>query len=84
MTEFLRGDLYYANLSPVIGSEQAGRRPVLIIQNNTDNRYSPTVIIASVTSKPDAKAKLPTHCYIKRRNFIKVSVCCSIGTTSHN
>lgn len=54
MTEFLRGDLYYANLSPVVGSEQAGRRPVLIIQNNTGNRYSPTVIIASVTSKPDA------------------------------
>lgn len=71
MTEFLRGDLYYANLSPVIGSEQAGRRPVLIIQNNTGNRYSPTVIIASVTSKPDAKAKLPTHCYIKEGTSLK-------------
>lgn len=72
MQTYLRGDLYYANLSPVIGSEQAGRRPVLIIQNNIGNRHSPTIIIASVTSKPDVKAKLPTHCYIKAGAALKL------------
>ena len=61
-----RGHLYYANLDPTVGSEQAGYRPVLIIQNNTGNRHSPTVIVASVTSKGKLKANLPTHCYINR------------------
>ena len=55
-----RGDLFYADLSPVIGSEQGGVRPVLIIQNNIGNKYSPTVIIAAITSQIN-KAKLPTH-----------------------
>jgi len=55
-----RGDIYYADLSPVIGSEQGGLRPVLIIQNDIGNRYSPTVIAAAITSKM-SKAKLPTH-----------------------
>ena len=55
-----RGDIYYADLSPVIGSEQGGIRPVLIIQNNIGNRYSPTVIAAAITSR-GSKAKLPTH-----------------------
>ena len=55
-----RGDIYYADLSPVIGSEQGGQRPVLIIQNDVGNRYSPTVIAAAITSKM-SKAKLPTH-----------------------
>ena len=55
-----RGDIYYADLSPVIGSEQGGLRPVLIIQNDVGNRYSPTVIAAAITSKM-SKAKLPTH-----------------------
>lgn len=55
-----RGDLYYADLSPVIGSEQGGVRPVLIVQNNVGNRYSPTIIAAAITSQLD-KAKLPTH-----------------------
>lgn len=72
MHTYLRGDLYFANLSPVIGSEQTGRRPVLIIQNNIGNRYSPTVIVASVTSKQDVKAKLPTHCYIKAGSVLKL------------
>ena len=53
-----RGDIYYADLSPVVGSEQGGVRPVLIVQNDTGNRYSPTVIAAAITSKAD---KLPTH-----------------------
>ena len=55
-----RGDIFYADLSPVVGSEQGGVRPVLIIQNNTGNRHSPTVIAAAITSQT-GKAKLPTH-----------------------
>ncbi len=55
-----RGDIYYADLSPVVGSEQGGIRPVLIIQNNVGNRYSPTVIAAAITSR-GTKANLPTH-----------------------
>ena len=55
-----RGDIYYADLSPVIGSEQGGIRPVVILQNNIGNKYSPTVIAAAITSKTD-KARLPTH-----------------------
>ena len=55
-----RGELYYADLSPVVGSEQGGVRPVLIVQNDIGNKYSPTIIAAAVTSKIN-KAKLPTH-----------------------
>lgn len=55
-----RGDIYYADLSPVIGSEQGGVRPVLIIQNDIGNRYSPTVIAAAITSQQE-KSNLPTH-----------------------
>lgn len=55
-----RGEIYYADLSPVIGSEQGGVRPVLIVQNNVGNRYSPTVIAAAITSQRD-KTELPTH-----------------------
>lgn len=55
-----RGDIFYADLSPVVGSEQGGLRPVLIIQNDVGNRYSPTVIAAAITSRT-GKAKLPTH-----------------------
>ena len=55
-----RGEIYYADLSPVVGSEQGGVRPVLIVQNDTGNRHSPTVIAAAITSRLD-KAKLPTH-----------------------
>ena len=55
-----RGDIYYADLSPVIGSEQGGIRPVLIVQNDIGNKYSPTVIAAAITSRTD-KSKLPTH-----------------------
>jgi mRNA interferase MazF len=57
--EILRGDVYFANLEPVVGSEQGGSRPVLILQNNTGNHFSPTVIVAAITSKP--KPHLPTH-----------------------
>ena len=55
-----RGDIYYADLSPVVGSEQGGVRPVLIVQNDVGNRYSPTVIAAAITSQ-QFKTKLPTH-----------------------
>lgn len=54
-----RGDIFYADLSPVVGSEQGGSRPVLILQNDIGNRYSPTVIVAAITSQP--KRDLPTH-----------------------
>ena len=61
-----RGDIFYADLSPVVGSEQGGVRPVLVIQNNVGNRHSPTVICAAITSKMN-KAKLPTHIEISTR-----------------
>ena len=63
-----RGDLYFADLSPVVGSEQGGLRPVLIIQNDIGNKYSPTVIAAAVTSQLN-KAKLPTHIEIKAGDY---------------
>ena len=60
MTNIKRGDIYYADLSPVVGSEQGGLRPVLIIQNDVGNRYSPTVIAAAITSRM-GKTRMPTH-----------------------
>jgi mRNA interferase MazF len=60
-----RGDIYYANLNPVIGSEQGGTRPVLIISNDVGNKHSPTVIVTPITSRVHTKAKLPTHTLIK-------------------
>lgn len=61
---YLRGDMYFADLGKGIGSEQEGNRPVVIIQNNTGNKHSPTVIVASITSRTAAKLKLPTHYYV--------------------
>lgn len=58
-----RGDICYANLDPCLGSEQGGRRPVLILQNNTGNRFSPTTIVAAMTTQPN-KTELPTHVHI--------------------
>lgn len=63
-----RGDIYYADLSPVVGSEQGGIRPVLIIQNDVGNRHSPTVIAAAITSQIN-KARLPTHIELGARSF---------------
>lgn len=60
MSTVRRGDIYYADLSPVVGSEQGGMRPVLIVQNDTGNKHSPTVIAAAITSQL-GKARLPTH-----------------------
>ena len=64
MPNMKRGEIYYASLEPVIGSEQGGNRPVLVIQNDVGNRFSPTVIAAAITSKQD-KTNLPTHIGIK-------------------
>lgn len=63
-----RGDIYYADLRPVVGSEQGGVRPVLIVQNDTGNRHSPTVICAAITSRQN-KAKLPTHIEIQAEQY---------------
>ena len=73
--EIIRGDIYYADLSPVVGSEQGGVRPVLVIQNDVGNKYSPTVIIAAITSQL-SKAKLPTHIELSKEKYslIKDSV----------
>ncbi|MCT4604751.1 MAG: type II toxin-antitoxin system PemK/MazF family toxin [Marinisporobacter sp.] len=63
-----RGDIFYADLSPVVGSEQGGIRPVLVVQNNIGNKYSPTVIVAAITSQIN-KAKLPTHIEISASEY---------------
>ena len=63
-----RGDIYYANLSPVVGSEQGGVRPVLILQNDIGNRYSPTTIVAAITSRVN-RANLPTHVEISSNTY---------------
>ena len=70
-----RGDIYYADLSPVVGSEQGGIRPVLVIQNDVGNKFSPTVIVAAITSQL-TKAKLPTHIELNKEkyNLVKDSV----------
>ncbi len=66
--EIRRGEIYYADLSPVVGSEQGGVRPVLVIQNDVGNKYSPTVIVCAVTSQL-TKAKLPTHIELKAGDY---------------
>jgi len=63
-----RGEIFYADLNPVVGSEQGGIRPVLIVQNDVGNKYSPTVIIAAITSQID-KAKLPTHVELSSEDY---------------
>lgn len=71
--QILRGDLFYADLSPVVGSEQGGIRPVLILQNNVGNKFSPTVIVAAITSQIE-KASLPTHISIDCKQLTKNSI----------
>lgn len=73
MREVKKGEMYYADLSPVVGSEQGGIRPVIILQNDKGNRYSPTTIIASVTNRKK-KSHLPTHIKIKIPNSKRKSV----------
>ena len=69
--KILRGDMFYANLGRGIGSEQKGYRPVLVIQNDVGNKFSPTVIVASITSKVGIKAKLPTHYFINTEDGLQ-------------
>ena len=68
MNQIKRGDIYYADLSPVVGSEQGGIRPVLIIQNDIGNRHSPTVIAAAITSQLN-KTRLPTHIEVNASDY---------------
>lgn len=63
---FRRGEIYFADLDPHYGSEQGGKRPVIVIQNNTENKFAPTVIVAAVTSKVSKKPNQPTHVLIDR------------------
>lgn len=69
---YSRGDMYYANLGKGVGSEQEGYRPVVIIQNNIGNRFSPTVIIAAITSKVGVKPRLPTHYFIDSEDGLEL------------
>lgn len=62
---YRRGDIYYVDLNPVIGSEQGGSRPVVVIQNNSGNRHAPTLIVAMITSKTSKNGQLPTHYLLK-------------------
>lgn len=68
--EIEKGNIYYASLDPIIGSEQNGNRPVVIVQNNIGNKYSPTVLIAPITSKVNSKPDLPTHVFIEKNKKI--------------
>ena len=67
----LRGHMYYADLNPIIGSEQGGIRPVLVIQNDIGNQHSPTIIVAAITSKSATKAPLPTHHLLKNEGGLE-------------
>ena len=71
MNTISKGDIYYASLDPIVGSEQNGTRPVVIIQNDIGNKYSPTVLVAPITTKVKSKAYLPTHVFIKSSKHIK-------------
>ena len=73
MNTIKRGEIYYADLSPVIGSEQGGLRPVLILQNNTGNKFSPTTIVAAITSSL-SKTKLPTHVAAVNKKLAQSSI----------
>ena len=76
-----RGDIYYADLSPVVGSEQGGVRPVLIVQNDMGNKYSPTVIAAAITSRT-GKTKLPTHIEVSADTPISADANCGLAKNS--
>ena len=69
---YSRGDIYYADMEPHVGSEQGGERPVVVLQNDTGNKYSPTLIIATLTSRVDKKLNLPTHVLLDQNPGLKV------------
>ena len=81
--EVHRGEVFYADLSPVVGSEQGGVRPVLIVQNEIGNRHSPTVIAAAITSRLD-KTRLPTHINIRATFLISKVFCTILALISRN
>ena len=81
--KFHRGDIYSADLSPGIGSEQSGSRPVLILQNNVGNCFSPTIIIAAITSVSKKSRKFPTHYHLNEMRFGE-TICCYAGTDQNN
>ena len=70
--QYSRGDIYYANMEPHVGSEQGGERPVVVLQNDTGNKHSPTLIIATLTSRVDKKRHLPTHVLLDHNPGLKV------------
>lgn len=70
--KIMRGEIYYADLDPIVGSEQGGMRPVLILQNNMGNKHSPTVVVAAITSRL-GKFKLPTHVKLESERLVKDS-----------
>ena len=70
--QYSRGDIYYANMEPHIGSEQGGERPVVVLQNETGNKHSPTLIIATITSRVNKKRHLPTHVLLDHNPGLKV------------
>ena len=74
MNTINKGDIYYASLDPIVGSEQNGTRPVVIIQNDIGNKYSPTVLVAPLTSKVKSKHNLPTHVLVKSEHIIHNSI----------
>ena len=69
---YIRGDIYYANMEPHVGSEQGGERPVVVLQNDMGNKHSSTLIIATLTSKVDKKLNLPTHVLLDQNSGLKV------------
>lgn len=69
---YSRGDIYYANMEPHVGSEQGGERPVVVLQNDKGNKHSSTIIIATLTSKVDKKLNLPTHVLLDQNSGLKV------------
>lgn len=70
--QYSRGDIYYANMEPHVGSEQGGERPVVVLQNDTGNKHSPTLIIATITSRVNKKRHLPTHVLLDHNPGLKV------------
>ena len=74
MNTISKGDIYYASLDPIVGSEQNGTRPVVIIQNDIGNKYSPTVLVAPLTSKVKSKRNLPTHVLIDSNHIKRNSI----------
>lgn len=69
--DIYKGDIYYANLGDTVGSEQKGTRPVVVVQNNVGNRYSPTIIVVPLTKKSEVKMRQPTHYLLKENGSIK-------------